>query len=459
MCIIYPKGKSFKDNYYLKGMSKGSLEYSYLKEMVQDKPKSPKKEFKIKFLESIIYSLSSLLKKPFKVGLVTYYYPENKKSFNNGVAVHTYYLSRELAKLGLEIHVFAKGEKNNKKTEYIGEGKLITHRINTKFETSIKDNVIQKRISYFIFDNKIINEITKEHSRERFDMVHTHGWLTAGAFISKYFNDIKWIHTFHALEKNRLKFMSSDEKKYFQIAQWMESTINYADALITVSDKLKTEVMQNYPIKSEKINYIPNGVDLEIFKEDNTSLDNKNVLYIGRFSLEKGIDLLPKIIRKVLEKNNEIKFVVVASDKTTIPSLKKIKNEFENLKEKYGDRFMWYRDTMGREEIGELFKQSLIYIQPSRYEAFGLTVLEAMACEKAVIVSNRGGLPEIVENAGIVLPLKTNLFVKGILKLTEDLKLRERYGRRGLEKAKLFAWDDIAKKTFELYKKIIKNES
>ena len=77
-----------------------------------------------------------------------------------------------------------------------------------------------------------------------------------------------------------------------------------------------------------------------------------------------------------------------------------------------------------------------------------------MACGKAVIVSNKGGLPEVVENAGIVIPLKTNLFVKEILKLVEDFKLRERYARRAIERSKGFSWEDIAKRTFALYKKV-----
>lgn len=416
------------------------------------KPDIPKKEFKIKFIESIAYALMSIVKKPFKVCLITYHYSENKRSFNNGVAVHAYYLSRELAKYGLEVHVFSRGEKNNKKTEYIGEGKVVVHRIDTKFKPGIKDNVVQKRISYFIFDNKIINEITKEHSRESFDIIHTHGWLTSGAFISKYFNDVKWIHTFHALEKNRVKFMSNDEKKYFQIVKWMESTINYSDSLIAVSDMLKKEVIYSYPVSPEKVNYIPNGVDLGLFNRENNS-DDKSILHIGRFSLEKGVDLLPGIIGNILERNKEIKFVLVASDGNIPSSLKKVKNELDELEKKY-DRFTWHREIISREEVCELFKKCLIYIQPSRYEAFGLTVLEAMACGKAVIVSDIGGLSEVVENAGLIIPLKEDLFAKEILRLTEDLKLRERYGRRGFERAKLFSWKDVAKETFDLYKGI-----
>lgn len=425
---------------------------SYLKEMIH-RENSPKKEFKVKFIESIAYALMSIVRKPFKVGLISYYPKHNQKSLNNGVAIHVYYLSRELAKIGLEVHIFAQDDKNYNKTEYIGDGKIVVHGIKTKIDLPNDDLVTKKRLSHFIFESAIIQKISKENSKESFDILHTHNIGVGGTFISKYFYNIPWIHTFHSVENNRLKFLSKEESRYLDIVRWTQSTINYSDAIITVSEILKKEVLQDYPL-SEKVIYIPNGVDLELFNKENSN-GNQSILHIGRFSLEKGVDLLPDIIKNVLDKNKKIKFVLVVSDKNIPLSLEKVKKKLEDLEKKH-ERFIWHRDIIGREEIKDLFKQSLIYIQPSRYEAFGLTVLEAMACGKAVIVSDIGGLSEVVENAGLIIPLKVDLFVKEILRLTEDFKLRERYGRRGFERAKLFSWEDVAKKTFELYKEIRK---
>lgn len=408
-------------------------------------------------LDRIIYTLRKLLKKPFKIGIVSYYYPD-KFNLNNGVAIHAYYLSRELAKLNCEVHIFCKGDKPSIKSEYLNQGKIIIHRIGIKSNLSVQDTVLRKRISYFMFDNQVINEITKENRNEAFDVIHTHGWLTSGAFVAKYFNDIKWIHTFHALEKNRLKFMSEEEKKYFEVVSWMESTIKNADALITVSECLKKEVLQNYPVPENKIHYIPNGVDLELFRVTG-NCQNKTVLYVGRFSLEKGIDVVFNIADKLLRADKEAKFVVVASDKNIPKSLEKLSKKFNELLEKYPDRFVWYRETLNRVELSNLYNDSLICIQPSRYESFGLCVLEAMACGKAVIVSNKGGMPELVKNAGIVIPLNSNLFVKNILKLFEDYRLRERYIRRALERSKSFSWENVASEIFSLYQNIKKEEN
>jgi len=402
--------------------------------------------------KNITYGLKSLLKRPFKVAIVTYYYPGNGRSYN-GVAIHTYYLSRELAKLGTEVHIFTKGEKTYTKEEYIEEGKIVIHSIDVNIKNQIKDNVVKKRMAYFYFDNKIINEVTKEHSNEDFDIIHTHGWLTAGAFIAKQLNNIDWIHTFHALEKNRLKFMSKDEKKYSQIAKWVESTISHADSLIAVSETLRNEVIENYAVKPKKTFYIPNGIDLDIFKPGE-NVQNKKVLYVGRFSLEKGIDLIPKIARKVFAKDKEVKFQVIAADINIPPSLKKIKEEMQTLEKAFPGRFIWTKEPITQKEIAKMYNEATIIIQPSRYEAFGLAVLEAMACGKAVISSNKGALPEVVDNAGLSLPLNSELFAKNLVILLNDFKLRERYSRRAIKRAETFNWKRIGKETLDLYKMV-----
>ena len=411
----------------------------------------------VKILDGFAYWLKSIIKKPFKIGLISYYYPRNH-IIDNGVAVHTYYLSKKLAEFGCEVHIFTKGERTFTKKNYPGNGKLVIHFIDTKFDSPLTDIVAKKRMSYFIFDNKIINEVTKENSNRKFNIIHTHGWLTAGAFISRSLNNLKWVHTFHAVERNRLKFMSIDEKKYFKIAKWIESTVKYADALIAVSEVLRKEILENYKVKKDKVYYIPNGVDLSLFKQDYNINKQKQVLYIGRFSLEKGIDLIPKIARKVLENDDKVKFFVLATGNIP-PSIELLKEKFDYLINKYPKRFILERETKSREELAKIYNESTIYIQPSRYEAFGLTVLEAMASGTAVICSNKGGLPEVVGNAGVIIPLNHKRFVREIIKLLENFRLRERYARRAMKRAEEFEWSKKVGKTLSIYKKISKEKT
>ncbi len=404
-------------------------------------------------LNKIKYNFKKLLKKPFKVGIITYRYP-SENATNTGVGIHCHYLSKELTKLGCEVHIFCFGKGKFNKSEYLGEGKLVIHRINTKVPSVASDEYLGRWLSGFVFDNKVMEEVVKENSIEPFDIIHSNGRLLGGIFVSKYLGDIKWINTVHSLEKNRLRFMPSEEKKYANIFKWMEETIKHADAVVSVSQNLKQEILDGYDVKEKKVYHIPNGVDRELFRPNKKIPEEKKILYVGRFNLEKGIDLLPRIINTVLHHDKELKFEVIASDKKLSPSLKKVEKKFKLLENKYPKRFIWQKEIIGREEIAKKYNESMIVIQPSLYESFGMTVLEAMSCGTAVIVSDRGALSEVIGNAGIVVPLNARSFAREILKLVKDYKLRERYVRRGIERSKKFGWDEIGKQTLELYRLI-----
>jgi glycosyltransferase involved in cell wall biosynthesis len=403
--------------------------------------------------EGINYFLKSLVKKPFKIGIISPQYPEEGKGTNKGVAIHVENISRELAKLGCEVHVFTIGKKNFAKTEYLKEGKRVIHRINIKFNVPIKEPVMERIFSKSIFDTQIVSKILKENSDSPFDILHSHTTISSG-LIAKHLIDSKWIHTLHVLNKNRIKLMSKEEKKYYDLTKWIENVIVYSDALISVSEKIKEEILESYKVQEDKIFTIYNAVDLETFESESIPTKDKKILYVGRFSLEKGIDILPKIMKEVFKKDKEVKFEIVASDKSIPDSLKKTVKELELIKEKYPNRLIWHKEELNKKELTKLYNESTIYIQPSRYDSFPTTVLEAMACGKPIIVSAKGGMPEMIENAGSIVPFENEQFVKEILNLLENYKLRERYGRRAKERAKIFNWEDAAKKTLILYKKI-----
>ncbi len=405
--------------------------------------------------EKFLYLLRNLKKPSFKVGFISYYYP-TKNDFTNGVSVHAYYLSRKLAERGCEVHIFTNTDRNFVKEEYLNTGKLVIHGLDLGFNENIKDDIIKKRMRYLLFDQRVISEISSENNKRKFDIIHTHGWLTAGAFISRMFNNIHWIHTFHALEKGRLRFMTPEEKKYLNLTQWIESTINHADALIAVSNYLKGETIKTFKLEGKKVIYIPNGVDISLFNNKH-AVKEKKIIFVGRFSLEKGIDLVADTFKKILDTTSNVKVVLVAKT-SRIESLQGIIKEFEDLEKKYPARFSWIKDSQDRRTIANLYKNAMICIQPSRYEAFGLSAIEAMACGDVVICSNQGGLPEVVGHAGFVVSPKSEDFVTVALKLLNNPKLRKKYASRGIQRASQYDWDSIAAKTFELYRVIAKNK-
>lgn len=415
-------------------------------------------DFGSKFISNIVFSVRKLINQPLKIAIVTPQYVNRKGISDKGVALHVYNLARELVRLGCEIHVFTGGDKTSKASFFEGLGKLVVHRINTTLGISTEDYLVKKNLSRMTFDTKVVNEIMREHRDHPFDLVHSHITYN-GALMAKQLFNIKWVHTIHSIEKVRMKFMSKEERKFFKVSRWQESALSCADSVITVSDTLKKLIIEGYGLNESKVFAIPNGVDSEICVESDR-VEDKRILYIGRFSMEKGIELLPEIIKDTLSKDDELKFEIVASleENNMSEEMVAIQKDLEELENKYGERLIWHKSRLSRKEISKLYARCMIFIQPSKYDSFPTTILEAMLFGKPVIGSNVGGIPEMLGDAGIIVSPKPFNFVNSILKLKKDSILMEKYSRRGTNRVKRYFWNKIAKQTFEFYHLLIKKK-
>ena len=405
--------------------------------------------------EGVLNLFSSLFEKPFKVGIISYYYPF-RKATTSGVGTHVYNLVTHLSKLGCEVHVFTFSDKNQKDLKIkVGVGKIVLHFINPEFPYNVSDPVIGKRVRYTIFEDKVLNEVSIENFRRRFDIIHTHGWLTSSAFILKYLYRLPWVHTVHALERNRLPSMTTEEKKLFRLTSWIEETIVDSDKLIAVSESISKELVKAFGKVSKKIEVIPNGVDLKLFTPSQTS--PKSVLSVTRFSKEKGIEMIPRIAYNILSKVKSSKFTIVAPQ-TEIPTLKPIQKEFVWLSEKYPKRFIWISNPLMPQDIALYYRAAGIYLQPSFYESFGLCILEGMASGSVIVATNVGGIPEVVDKSGILVNPKSEELSKAVIKLLRSDTLRNKYREKSLERVKSFDWPIVAKRTLDLYKEVVQKK-
>ena len=186
-------------------------------------------------INGLIFNLRKLIKRPLKVAIIAKNY--FSKTGANGTAVHSYRISQGLAKLGCEVHVFTKGEKNIRRHKYFDKGIVIVHEIAIKSPIRKMDSLSEHRFHHALFEMAVLPKLMEEHNASNFDILHSQG--TGGgsrALIAKYFSGIPWIHTFHGLEKKRVKMLSKEEGKFLDVSKWFESTIEFADAHITVSD-------------------------------------------------------------------------------------------------------------------------------------------------------------------------------------------------------------------------------
>ncbi len=385
--------------------------------------------------------LSSFSRQKLKIGIISYYYEPPTIS---GVGVHTRFLAKSLSKNNCEVHIFC----DNTDFASYRDGNVIVHNIG-RTQSNVNSSSSKIRLNYFLFEAEVVKAVIRENAKREFDIIHTQGSLTKAAFILKKVCGIKWVHTFHAIEKSRIKKMSKEEKHFEDLISWIESNVNHCNGAIYVSSSLLKQGRKSYNIKSDIV--IPNGVDTDLFRY--APITKKNVLFIGRFSKEKGIDLLPDITEKVM--NIEDATITLLVPFSVLPkSLEVIYNKILEYQKKYQDRVKIITKPTEQSHIANLYKNCQVYIQPSKYESFGLCIIEAMATGRPVVAFKVGGIPQVIGDSGVVVNDKKS-FLSKIEELIKNRELCQNIGERACARAKTFEWDTIAKKTINFYKVIL----
>ena len=168
------------------------------------------------------------------------------------------------------------------------------------------------------------------------------------------------------------------------------------DAITVPSNHLKNSLIEIYNIQPEKIEVIPNIVDVNVFKPNrNIIKDNKifNILHVGRFDESKGVITLIKAFSLLSKKHKNIILTnvgkIVEKTKMNCQNILKTKDLLDKVNFK---RFINY------ENLSDEYSKADVVVVPSEiYESFSYTVAQGMACEKIVIASNIGGIPETLK--------------------------------------------------------------
>ena len=115
-----------------------------------------------------------------------------------------------------------------------------------------------------------------------------------------------------------------------------------------------------------------------------------------------------------------------------------------------------YLGTVPLEDLPGVYGRADLLLMPSLHEGFGLPALEAMACGTPVVVSNRGSLPEVVGDAGLLVePHDIEGIARAAERLTTDPALRTDLIRRGRERARAFTWERTARETLAVYQEVL----
>ena len=243
----------------------------------------------------------------------------------------------------------------------------------------------------------------------------------------------------------------------------LADTCRRADRILTLSDFSKREIVELMGVAPEKIAVVPCGVDHALFhpQEDSAAvaglrekygIAEKYFLYVGTLEPRKNLPLLLKAYERLVLACPDAPQLVLGGRKGW---------QYESLMDTLGSEALRGRvictDYLPRGEIPVLMAGALAFVFPSLYEGFGLPPAEAMACGTPVVVSDRASLPEVVGDAGLIVPVEdeTALY-EAMLRLLREPETRQRLSRLGPERAARYTWDAAAKRVLEVCRELEK---
>lgn len=313
------------------------------------------------------------------------------------------------------------------------------------------------------------------------DVVHSHTWYSGlGGHLTGLLKGIPHVATAHSLEPHR-PWKREQLGGGYDVSSWSErNAMEYADAVIAVSARMKDAILDAYPrISPDKVHVVLNGIDTELWYPRPTWEESKEqngwsvleelgvdpsrpmVAFVGRITRQKGVAHLVKAASLF---DDGVQLVLCAGAPDTPEIAKETEQLVHDLQEKR-DGIFWVQDMLPKETIQEILTAADSFVCPSIYEPLGIVNLEAMACGTAVVASDVGGIPEVVvdgETGTLVHYDESDPegFERGIAaavnNMVADRDRAAKVGQAGKKRAEdVFSWENIAQQTVEVYKSLM----
>ena len=386
-----------------------------------------------------------------KILMLTWEYPPRVVG---GIARVVYDISRTLLKDGHDVTVVTYREGD---TPYFEDDKGVkVYRVDNYMihPNNFIDWIMQLNFNMLSKATEIIN---KEGG---FDVIHAHDWLVTYAAKSlKNAYDIPIVATIHATEAGRNSGIHDETQRYINDTEWL---LTYeATEVIVNSNYMKNEIQRLFGLPFDKINVIPNGINLSNFTgierdydfRRQYAMDNeKIILYVGRLVYEKGVQHLIAAMPKILSNYNDAKLIIAGRG----GMMDELRAEASNLG--LNDK-IYFTGYLNSKQVQKMYKCADVAVFPSTYEPFGIVALEAMLAGVPTVVSDVGGLDEIVTHG--VDGMKSyagnaNSIADSVTALLYDHQLATNVSKKAKQKVKdQFNWEKIAQDTHFTYEKAI----
>lgn len=364
--------------------------------------------------------------RPLRIALVTeYYYPHL-----GGICEHVHFFAREARRRGHEVDII---------TSAIPGATPQPHVIRIGHSRTVYMNQSQARIT---IGRGIRTQVRRALRNGRYDIVHVHSPLTPVLpMLAIEEADCPVVGTFHTYFDRSLT--------YALFGRFFQKRLDMMSAAIAVS-RSTTLMLDKYFSAEWKI--IPNGIDTDLFNPQAprpAALDGDapTILFLGRFDPRNGLSTLIESFRRVKAERRDARLVVVGDGP---------------LREHY------YRQARGIEDIffvgsvldrrPSYYANSTVYACPTTKASFGITLLEAMACETPIVCSDILGFRDVVADGreALMVPCgDRDALAAGLIQVLDDAALARRLGQTGRATALDYSWSNVTASVLDVYHEIL----
>ena len=371
-----------------------------------------------------------------------------------GIARHVAELYPELVNLGYDIHLVTVETENAPASETVDGIQL--YRVRVAPGNDFFHWVDNMNHAMELKGQQLIAQ------QGDFDLIHAHDWLVGDAAINlKHHGKIPLVVTIHATEYGRYNGLYNDTQRY--IAGKEGILIYNGWRVIVCSNYMRHELERAFGTPWDKIDVIYNGIradkkqrrpdfDYPKFRQHFANDHEKIVYYVGRMTYEKGISVLLTAAPQVLEAmDDRVKFVIIGGGNT------------DRLKQLAWNLGIWehcfFTGFMSDDDLDKFQTIADCAVFPSLYEPFGIVALESFAAKVPVVVSNTGGLPEVVTHGSTGIVTQTNSpdsLAKGILEILQNPLLAQKLVGSAYEDLSIrFNWPKLAQETAAIYERVV----
>ncbi|MED3681918.1 glycosyltransferase family 4 protein [Bacillus thuringiensis] len=358
-----------------------------------------------------------------------------------GVAVYVHELSKALSQMGHKVTILTQYKTMSLKIEKSSFNQIRIFRVPISRFRKIND---------FQYVYRMCKLIKKIQDEEKVDIIHWHTLNKDSRVMQKigfegievYTNHLSWFR------------MLYNEGKYNKIY----SLIKKNSHIICPSREIKRMSEELFGV--EKTHYLPNGVDANLFLKDknirtdlreryNIPIGDNVIISTNRMEPIKGMDFLINSIPNILKKCPNTTFLILGDGSQKNKLLRKVR--LQNIDQTK----VIFLGGIPNNEIREWMSIADVYVQPSLMEGCSISLIEAMACAKAIVATSVGGNVDVIhhQKSGLLIDPESSIQItEAVTDLLNSQKKRDNFGKKAREKVENeLNWVVIAEKLTKIY--------